>query len=68
MFFEAGNTLFCILQTFGTFKGEGAGDHANGESANFFGDLGHDRGCTGAGTTAKACGHKDHVRTLEGFI
>ena len=68
MFLEAGNTLFGCLEAFLTFKGEGAGDHANGQCADFAGDLSNDGGCAGAGAAAHAGGDEYHVTALKGFV
>ncbi len=50
------------------FEGEGAGDHADGQGADFLGNLGHDRGGAGAGAAAQAGGDEDHVAALEHFV
>ncbi len=68
MLFEAGNALFRGLDALGAFEREGAGDHADGERADFLGDLRDDGGCAGAGAAAHAGGDEDHVTALERFV
>ena len=46
-------------------EGERAGHHTDGQRTERAGDLGDDRGATGAGATALAGGHEDHVGALE---
>jgi len=50
------------------FEREGAGDHADRQGAQFFGDLGHHRRAAGAGATAHAAGDEDHIRAAHHFI
>ena len=68
MFFELGDAGFGRLRAAGAFKGEGAGDHADGQGADFLGDLGHDGGSAGAGAAAQAGGDEDHIAAFEHFV
>ncbi len=45
--------------------GERRGDDGDGERAGVAGGLGDDGGCAGAGPTAEAGGHEDHIRALD---
>ena len=49
-------------------EGERPGDHTDGERTEALGDLGDDRGCTGAGAATLAGGDEDHVGALEGLL
>ena len=54
-----------LTRSAASFEGERAGDHTDGERAEVLGDLRDDRCTTGTGATTFACGHEDHVGTLE---
>ncbi len=54
-----------MLQANPAFEGEGLGHDGDGEGAELPGHLGDHRCGAGAGTTAQAGGHEDHVRPVE---
>ena len=49
------------------FKGEGLGNHSDGERAHLAGQRGDDGSGAGAGASAETGGDKDHVRAFEGL-
>ena len=51
-----------------TLEGERAGHHTDRQGSQRAGDLGDDRRATGAGATALARGHEDHVGALEHLL
>ena len=68
LLFELGDAGFGRLDAARAFEGEGAGDHANGQRADFLGDLRHDRRAAGAGAAAHAGGDEDHVGAFEHLV
>ncbi len=67
-FLQPSDALFGRLGPLDAFEREGARDHANGQSANFFGHLSDDRGCARTGAASDPGGDEDHVGPLEHFI
>jgi hypothetical protein len=51
-----------------TLEGERARHDTDGQRAELLGDAGHDGRATGAGATALAGGHEDHVGALEDLL
>ena len=62
---QASDPFFGLTHAPATFKAEGLGDNANGESAAFLGDLGHYRSRAGACAAAHAGGNEHQISTLE---
>src|SRR4029079_7386827 len=57
LFAQAGDPGLGLVGATAALKGEGPGDHADGERAEVLGDLGHDGRATGASATALAGRH-----------
>ncbi len=68
LLFELGDAGFGRLDAARALKGERAGDHADGQCADFLGDLGHDGRAAGAGAAAHSGGDEDHVRAFEDAV
>ena len=66
--FSLADAGFGRLRAARAFEGEGAGDHANGQRADFLGDLRHDGRSAGAGAAAHAGGDEDHVAAFEHLV
>ena len=66
--FELVDALFGRFRAARAFEGEGAGDDADGQRADFLGDLGDDGGRAGAGAAAHPGGDKDHIGAFEHFV
>ena len=56
----------CLLGTTRAFEGEGAGNDANGQGAEFLGKLSDDGSSAGTGATTFTSGNEDHVCSLQG--
>ena len=65
---EAGDALLGLVGATAALEGERPGDDADGQGAERAGDAGDDRRATGAGATALAGGHEDHVGALEHLL
>ena len=65
---QRGDALLGLVGAAAALEGERAGDHADGQGAQRAGDAGDDRCATGAGATALAGGHEDHVGALEDLL
>ena len=65
---ELGNASLGRLDAPRAFKGEGPGDHADGQRADFLGDLRHDGRGAGAGAAAHAGGDEDHVGAFQHLV
>jgi hypothetical protein len=63
-----GDACLGLHRAAAALEGEGAGDHTDGERAQFLGDLGHDRSAPRARAAALAGSDEDHVGALEHFF
>ena len=68
LFAQVGDALLRRGRTAPTLEGERAGHHTDGQRAQRTGDLGDHGRATGAGATALAGGHEDHVGALEHLL
>ncbi len=65
LLFELGDACLGRLDAARAFEGEGAGDHANGQSADFLGNLRNDGCAAGAGAAAHPGGDEDHIGAFQ---
>ena len=65
---ELGDALLGEEPPLGALEAERLRDDGDGEGADVLGDLGDDRGGSGAGPAAHAGGHEHHVRFLQGLV